>query len=161
MLQGHEKKEELIMIAIANDHAGLPLKAEIIALLNEMGLEYKNFGTDTPDSCHYPVFAARAAHAVASGECEFGILLCGTGLGIGMAANKVHGIRCATCSEPISAALSRRHNNANMLSMGARVIGPEVAKEVARAFLTTAFEGGRHQIRVDMISALENGEEIE
>lgn len=149
------------MIAIANDHAGLALKSEILSLLDQMGLAYKNFGTDTPDSCHYPVFAARAARAVASGECEFGILLCGTGLGIGIAANKIEGIRCATCSEPISAALARRHNNANMLSMGARVIGPEVAREVARAFLTTGFEGGRHQIRVDMISALERGEDIE
>lgn len=149
------------MIAIANDHAGLALKPEIIALLDEMGLEYKNFGTDSPESCNYPVFAARAARAVASGECEAGILLCGTGLGIGIAANKVKGIRCATCSEPISAALSRRHNNANMLAMGARVIGPEVAREVARVFLTTAFEGGRHQKRVDMIGALERGEDIE
>ena len=142
------------MIAIANDHAGLPLKAEIIALLNEMGLEYKNFGTDTPNSCHYPVFAARAAHAVASGECEFGILLCGTGLGIGMAANKVHGIRCATCSEPISAALSRRHNNANMLALGGRTTDPALAIEIVDAWLDTEFEGGRHQRRVDMLDEM-------
>ena len=149
------------MIAIANDHAGLALKPEIKALLDEMGLEYKDFGTDSPESCHYPIYAARAAKAVASGECEFGILLCGTGLGIALAANKVRGIRCVTCSETVSAELSRRHNNANMLAMGARVIGGEVAKAVARAFLTTAFEGGRHQTRVDMIMALERGEEIE
>lgn len=149
------------MIAIANDHAGLPLKAEILSLLDEMGLEYKDFGTNDAASCHYPVFAARAARAVASGECQAGILLCGTGLGIALAANKVPGIRCVTCSETVSAALSRRHNNANMLAMGARVIGGEVAKAVARTFLTTDFEGGRHQLRVDMISALERGEEIE
>jgi len=149
------------MIAIANDHAALELKQEIKKLLDEMGLEYKDFGTYDTHSCHYPIFAARAARAVASGECEFGILMCGTGLGIALAANKVRGIRCVTCSEPVSASLARRHNNANMLSMGARVIGPELAKEIARTFLTTGFEGGRHQLRVDMISALERGEEIE
>ena len=150
------------MIAIANDHSALELKKEIKALLDEMGLEYKDFGTYDTASCHYPVYAARAARAVASGECEYGILLCGTGLGIGLAANKIHGIRCVTCSEPVSAALGRQHNNANMLSMGARIIGPELAKEIARTFLTTAFEsGGRHSRRVDMISALERGEDIE
>lgn len=148
-------------IAIANDHAGLALKPEIKALLEEMNMEYIDFGTDTPESCHYPVYAARAAKAVADGTCQFGILLCGTGLGIALAANKVHGIRCVTCSETVSASLSRRHNNANMLAMGARVIGGEVARAVARTFLTTGFEGGRHQTRVDMIMALERGEEIE
>ena len=149
-------------IAIANDHAGLALKPEIKMLLDEMGIEYTDFGTDTPDSCHYPVYAARAARAVADGTCEFGILLCGTGLGIALAANKIKGIRCVTCSETVSASLSRRHNNANMLAMGARVIGGEVAKAVAHTFLTTEFEGGgRHQIRIDMISALERGESIE
>ena len=150
------------MIAIANDHSALELKKEIKGLLDDMGLEYKDFGTYDTASCHYPIFAARAARAVASGECEYGILLCGTGLGIGLAANKIKGIRCVTCSEPVSAALSRQHNNANMLAMGARIIGPELAKEIARTFLTTAFEsGGRHSLRVDMISALERGEEIE
>ena len=107
------------------------------------------------------LFGARAARAVASGECEFGILLCGTGLGIGLAANKIKGIRCVTCSDPLSAELGRRHNNANMLSMGARIIGPELAKCIARAFLTAQFEGGRHALRVEMLSALERGEEIE
>ena len=109
------------MIAIANDHAGLALKPEIKALLEEMGLEYKDFGTDSPESCHYPIYAARAAKAVASGECEFGILLCGTGLGIALAANKVHGIRCVTCSEPYSARLSRQHNNTNCVAFGALI----------------------------------------
>ena len=107
------------------------------------------------------LFGARAARAVASGECEFGILLCGTGLGIGLAANKIKGIRCVTCSDPLSAELGRRHNNANMLSMGARIIGPELAKCIARAFLTAQFEGGRHALRVEMLNALERGEEIE
>jgi len=149
------------MIALANDHAGVELKKQIKQLLEHMGLEYKDFGTYTAESCAYPIFAARAARAVASGECTRGILICGTGLGIGLAANKVRGIRCVTCSEPVSAALARRHNDANMLAMGARIIGPELAKEIARVFLTTAFEGGRHQERIDMVSALERGEDIE
>ncbi len=149
------------MIAIANDHSALELKKEIKKLLDEMGLEYHDYGSYESASCNYPVFAARAARAVAAGECDYGILLCGTGLGIGLAANKIHGIRCVTCSEPLSASLARRHNNANMLAMGARIIGPELAKEIARVFLTTGFEGGRHQLRVDMISALERGEDIE
>lgn len=150
------------MIAIANDHSALELKKEIKSLLDEMGLEYKDFGTYEPVSCHYPIYAARAARAVASGECEFGILLCGTGLGVALAANKIKGIRCVTCSETVSAGLARQHNNANMLAMGARVIGPELAKAIARTFLTTEFEsGGRHSIRVEMIAALERGESIE
>ena len=149
------------MIAIACDHTAVELKKEIEALLDEMNLPYRDFGTDSTASVDYPVFAERAARAVASGECEKGIVLCGTGLGVSLAANKVRGIRCALCGDCFTAEMSRQHNNANMLAMGARVIGPEVAKEVARTFLTTAFEGGRHQIRVDMISALENGEEIE
>ena len=150
------------MIAIANDHSALDMKKEIIALLEEMHLEYKDFGTYTNESCHYPIFAARAAKAVVSGECEKGILLCGTGIGIGLAANKIKGIRCATCSEPYSAELTRRHNDANMLAMGARVIGPELAKMIARTFLTTEFEaGGRHTERVNMLSALERGEDLE
>ena len=148
------------MIAIANDHSALEMKKEIMSLLDEMGLEYKDFGAYSSESCNYPVFGARAARAVASGECEFGILLCGTGLGIGLAANKIKGIRCVTCSDPLSE-FTRRHNNANMLSMGARIIGPELAKCIARAFLTAQFEGGRHALRVEMLSALERGEEIE
>lgn len=150
------------MIAIANDHSALDMKKEIIALLDEMQIPYKDFGTYTTESCHYPIFAARAAKAVVSGECEKGILLCGTGIGIGLAANKIKGIRCATCSEPYSAELTRRHNNANMLAMGARVIGPELAKLIARTFLTTEFEaGGRHSERVAMLEKLERGEDLE
>ena len=150
------------MIAIAYDHSALDMKKEIIALLDEMQLPYKDFGTYTDESCHYPIFAARAAKAVVSGECEKGILLCGTGIGIGLAANKIKGIRCATCSEPYSAELTRRHNNANMLAMGARVIGPELAKLIARTFLTTEFEaGGRHSERVAMLEKLERGEDLE
>lgn len=150
------------MIAIANDHSALDMKKEILALLDEMHLEYKDFGTYNTESCHYPIFAARAARAVVSGECDRGILICGTGIGIGIAANKVKGIRCATCSEPYSAELTRRHNDANMLAIGARVIGPELAKMIVRTFLTTDFEGGgRHTERVGMLAKLECGESLE
>ena len=106
------------------------------------------------------VFGVRAAKAVAAGECERGIVICGTGIGISLAANKVKGIRCALCSEPYSAELTRRHNDANMLALGARVIGPELAKSIVRTFLTTEFEGGRHERRIAMLAAVENGEEI-
>ena len=149
------------MIAIACDHSALEMKETIKKLLDDMGLAYKDFGTNSEESCHYPSFGARAAKAVASGECERGILICGTGIGMSLAANKVKGIRCVACSEPYSARLSRAHNNANMLAIGARVIGPEMAKMIVGEFLNTAFEGGRHQVRVDMLTALENGEEIE
>lgn len=149
------------MIAIACDHAALELKAEVIRILEERGLDYKDFGTYTADSCHYPIFGARAAHAVASGECDRGILICGTGIGMSLVANKIKGIRCALCSDSYSAKMTRAHNDSNMLAMGARVIGVEVAKEIVAAWLDTPFEGGRHQTRVDMIAALENGESLE
>lgn len=149
------------MIAIACDHAAVGLKKEIMQLLEEMGLSYQDFGTYSEDSCDYPVFGARAAQAVADGACEKGIVICGTGIGISLAANKVKGIRCALCGDPLSAELTRRHNDANMLAMGARIIGPELAKSIVRTFLTTPFEGGRHQRRVDMLTRLENGESLE
>ena len=149
------------MIAIACDHSALDMKKEIESLLEEMGLAYRDFGTCSTDSCDYPIFGVRAARAVASGECERGIVICGTGIGISLAANKVKGIRCALCSEPFSADLPRRHNDANMLALGARVIGPELAKSIVRVFLTTDFEGGRHVRRIAMLTALDNGEEIE
>ena len=149
------------MIAIACDHAALDMKAEVIRILEERGLEYNDFGTYSTDSCHYPIFGARAAQAVASGECEKGILICGTGIGMSLVANKVKGIRCALCSDSYSAKMTRAHNDSNMLAMGARVIGIEVAKEIVAAWLDTPFEGGRHQTRVDMITALENGDCLE
>ena len=145
------------MIAIACDHAGPALKEEIKAMLAEMGYTCKDFGTDTSDSVDYPVYASRAARAVASGECEKGIVICGTGIGISISANKVKGVRCALGSEPLSAKLTRQHNDANMGAIGARVTGPELAKEIVKTFLTTEFEGGRHQRRVDLIAAIENG----
>ena len=149
------------MIAIACDHAAVELKKEIEGLLTELGHEYIDFGTDSSASCDYPVFAARAAKAVADGVCEQGIVICGTGIGISIAANKVHGIRCALCGDPLSAQLTRQHNNANMLAMGARIIGPELAKCIVKAFLETPFEGGRHQRRVDLITKLEQEQVLE
>jgi ribose 5-phosphate isomerase B len=149
------------MIAIANDHTAIEMKKEILGLLDEMHLPYRNFGIDSGTQSDYPVYGARAARAVAAGECELGILICGTGIGIGLAANKVKGIRCATCSDPYSALMARRHNNANMISFGARVIGPELAKMIVRTFLEAEFLGGRHAARVGMITALERGEALE
>ncbi|MBQ4609293.1 MAG: ribose 5-phosphate isomerase B [Clostridia bacterium] len=148
------------MIALGSDHAGLPLKKEIIALLEEMGLAYKDYGTYTTDSCDYAQFAQRAAKAVAAGECDRGILVCGTGIGISMAANKVRGIRCACCSDCYSAKMTRKHNDANMIAMGARVVGVDLGRMIAETFLTTEFEGGRHQRRIDQIMAIENGEDL-
>lgn len=145
------------MIAIASDHVGLSLKREIIALFDEMNLAYRDFGTFRDERTDYPIFGEKAARAVAQGECDRGIVLCGTGVGIGIAANKVPGIRCVTCSDCYSAKLSREHNNTNMLAMGSRVVGTELARMVAQIWLTTPFEGGRHQHRVDMLALLEEG----
>ncbi|MEG2951417.1 MAG: ribose 5-phosphate isomerase B [Clostridia bacterium] len=149
------------MIAIACDHAGIDLKPHIIAVLEELGLPYLDLGTNGHESVDYPVYGARAAKAVASGECERGIVLCGTGVGIGMAAGKVHGIRCVTCTDTYSAKMSRLHNNANMLSLGSRVLGSELAKDIVRIWLTTPFEGDRHARRVGMIDALDRGDALE
>lgn len=148
------------MIALASDHAGLPLKREIMALLDEMGLAYRDYGTQTAESCDYAIFGQRAAQAVASGECDRGIVVCGTGIGISLAANKVHGIRCAVCSDCLSAKMARLHNDANMLALGARVVGVELARMMTQIWLTTDFEGGRHQRRVDQIMAIENGAQL-
>lgn len=149
------------VIALASDHAGLPLKQEIKKLLDEKGLVWKDFGTDSAESCDYPVMAERAARAVASGACKRGILFCGTGVGIGIAANKIRGIRCVTCTEPYSAKLARRHNDANMLALGARVVGVELAEMIVETWLETAFDGGRHQRRVDQINALGEGKSLQ
>ena len=148
-------------IAIGNDHAALELKNHIVDYLIREGHEVVNFGTDAPASTDYPIYGARVAHAVANGECERGVVICGTGIGISISANKVKGIRCALCSEPVSAKLTRQHNDANVLAMGARIIGPAMAEEIVHTFLTTEFEGGRHSRRVDLITKLENGQTIE
>ena len=145
------------MIALACDHGGYDLKAAVIEVFNEFGLEYEDFGTDSRESVDYPIYGERAARAVASGRCELGVVLCGTGLGIGMAANKVKGIRCATCSDCFSARMAREHNNANMIAMGSRVTGSELAKEILRAFLKAEFAGMHHTKRVQMLETLDNG----
>ena len=147
------------MIALGCDHGGFALMQEIKSHLDELGLEYRDFGTYSAESCDYPVFAEAAARAVASGECDRGILVCGTGIGISMAANKIKGIRAALCSDCFSAEMTRRHNDANMLALGARVLGGGLALKIVDTFLTTGFDGGRHQRRIDLITALENAEQ--
>ena len=142
-------------IGIGNDHSALELKAEIIGFLKEKGHEVIDYGTNSTESCDYPVYGEKVARAVVSGEVEQGILICGTGLGISLAANKVRGIRAAVCSEPYTARMARQHNNCNILAFGARVVGTELAKMIVDTWLSTEFEGGRHQRRVDMIMAIE------
>lgn len=143
------------MIAIGSDHGGFELKREVMKYLEELGLEYKDFGTYSPDSCDYPVYALSVANSVAAGECDRGILICGTGVGISIAANKVHGIRAALCSDCYSAEMTRRHNDANILALGARVLGTGLALKIVEVFLATAFEGGRHTRRVELIHEIE------
>ena len=143
-------------IAVACDHGGLELKKALITYLNEHGYEIKDFGTNCADSCDYPDFALPAAEAVASRECSMGILICSTGIGISIAANKVRGIRCAHCHDTYSAKYTRLHNDANMLAVGQQIIGEGLMLEIVDTFLNTGFEGGRHQRRVDKIKAIED-----
>ncbi len=147
-------------LAIGNDHAATDMKFEIIAYLQEKGYEVVNVGTDTHESMNYPVSGYKVAKLVATGEVDGGICICGTGIGISLAANKVKGIRAVACSEPYSARLSRMHNNSNVLCFGARVIGIETAKDIVDAWLGAEFEGGRHQARVDMISEIEEAQSL-
>ena len=142
-------------IAIGNDHVAVELKNHIAKYVESKGHEVINFGTDTTDSCDYPIYGEKVARAVASGECDRGILICGTGIGISLTANKIKGIRAAVCSEPYSARLTRQHNNANIIAFGARVVGQTLAEMIVDEFLNTEYEGGRHQRRIDMITALE------
>ncbi len=146
------------MIAIASDHGGFELKQEIMKHLEAQGLEFKDYGTYTSDSCDYPVYGELAARAVASGECDKGIIICGTGIGISMSANKVKGIRAALCSDCYSAEFTRLHNDANMLALGARTVGSGLALKIVDTFLNTGFEGGRHARRVALISQIEEKE---
>ena len=135
------------MIALGCDHGGYPLMKEVIAYLEKEGIEYKNFGTFSEESCDYPVYAKLAANAVVSGECDKGILICGTGIGISITANKIKGIRCALCHDCFSAKATRLHNDANMLAMGARVVGPGLAIEIVKNFLATDFSNEERHIR--------------
>ena len=139
-------------IALAADHGGFELKKEVMAHLDARGLEYKDFGTYSDASCDYPVYGKAVAKAVASGEYERGIIICGTGIGISIAANKVHGIRAALCGDCFSAEATRQHNDANVLALGARVVGPGLALKIVDTFLDTPFSNGeRHIRRIEMI----------
>lgn len=146
------------MIAIGCDHGGLDIKNAIVKSLQEKGVEYKDFGTYTPDSVDYPEYAYKVAKAVATGECEKGIICCGTGIGVAIVANKVKGVRAATVTNEFCAEMTRRHNNTNVVTMGGRVIDEETAVRLADIFLNTPFDGDRHTKRVDMITAIENGD---
>lgn len=143
------------MIAIGSDHAGYELKQSVIAYLKENGIEYKDFGCYDTNSVDYPTIAETTCQAIVSGECERGILICGTGIGISIAANKVNGIRAACCSDYFSAKYTRLHNDANVLCMGGRVVGAGLATELVDVFLHTDYEGGRHARRVAMIHEIE------
>lgn len=139
------------MIALGCDHGGLDIKNAIIKMLESKGIEYRDLGTYTPDSVDYPVYAKAVCRAITSGGCELGILCCGTGIGMSIAANKVKGIRASVLSDEFSAEMTRRHNNANVLCLGGRVINGEKAVRLAEIFLTTPYEGGRHDKRVAML----------
>lgn len=142
-------------IGIGSDHVGFPLKMHIRSYLEQKGYDLIDYGAENDACSDYPVYGEKVARAIASGECSLGILICGTGIGISIAANKVWGIRAAVCSEPYSAALARRHNDAQIIAFGARVVGPGTAEMIVDNFLKAAFEGDRHQKRVELISAIE------
>ena len=142
-------------IALGSDHGGYALKCDIIKLLEAKGYEYQDFGCYSLESCDYPEFGEAAARAVASGECRYGIVICTTGIGISIAANKVAGIRCAHCADSLEAEMTRRHNDANMMAIGAGFTGKNMAERMVEVFLSTEFEGGRHQRRVDQLNAIQ------
>jgi ribose 5-phosphate isomerase B len=143
-------------VAIGSDHGGLDLKETVISVLKELNISVEDLGTHDRSSCDYPDFAERVAAAVVSGDCQQGILICGTGIGMSIAANKVEGIRAALCNELFSAKMARAHNDANVLCLGARVVGPGVAQEIVRAYFGSEFEGGRHAGRVAKIGRLDS-----
>lgn len=143
-------------ILITGDHAGMTLRNEVADLLNEMGIEFEDAGADCSTSVDYPDYALPAAERVANGEFDRGIFICGTGIGVSIAANKVKGIRCALVSDTFSAKATRQHNDSNVLAMGERVLGTGVAREITKVWLETEFEGGRHQNRIDKFAAYEN-----
>ena len=142
-------------LAIGNDHVAVEMKKEIRAHLEQKGIEVIDVGTDKTDRFDYPISGYKVAKLVAAGEVDGGVLICGTGVGISLAANKVKGIRACVCSEPYSARLSKQHNNSNIIAFGARVIGIETAKDIVDAWVGAEFEGGRHQVRVDMLGEIE------
>lgn len=143
-------------IAMGNDHSAVEMKEAMKAYVESKGYEVIDFGTNSTASCDYPEFGEKVGRAVANGEADYGIAICGTGIGIGIAAGKVKGVRVCTCSEPYSARLSRMHNNTNVLTFGARVIGVEMAKMIVDEWLDNQYEGGRHDRRVAMLGEIEN-----
>jgi len=142
-------------IAIGSDHAGLEMKNEVIAVLKEMGHDYQDFGTDTPQSVDYPDFGEMVSRAVSEGKNDRGILICGTGIGMSMVANKFRHVRAALCNELFSAKMSRLHNDANILVLGGRIVGKDLAKEIVKTWMGTPFEGGRHENRLKKIQLIE------
>lgn len=142
-------------IAIGCDHGGIVLKPAVIDTLTELGAEVEDFGTYDESSVDYPVYGLKVAEAVASGECDAGVLMCGTGIGISISANKVKGIRAAVTTDTFMAEMTKRHNNANIIALGGRVVTPDEAKEIVKAWYTAEYEGGRHQRRLDMIADIE------
>ena len=142
-------------IGIGNDHAAVDMKNQVVEYLEGKGYEVVNFGTDTYESCNYPEYGEKVGRAVAAGDVDLGILICGTGVGISLAANKVKGVRAAVCSDCATARLVKEHNNANIIAFGARIVGMELAKDIVRAYLDAEFLGGRHQTRIDMIHEIE------
>nr|WP_173385047.1 ribose 5-phosphate isomerase B [Brachyspira pilosicoli] len=150
----------MMKIAIGSDHVGLEIKKSIIEYLEELGHEVKDFGAYTDERTNYPIYGKKVADAIVSKEYECGVLICGTGIGISLAANKVKGIRAAVCSEPYSAKLSKQHNNSNIIAFGARVVGVDLAKMIVKEWLEAKFEGGRHTERINLLTKIENGEEI-
>ena len=147
-------------LAIGNDHVAVEMKNEIMAYLESKGVEVVNVGADTPERFNYPVSGYKVAKLVASGEVDGGVLICGTGVGISLAANKVHGIRACVCSEPYTARLAKEHNNANIIAFGARVIGVEMAKMIVDEWMNAKFQGGRHSERVAMIMEIEETQSL-
>ena len=143
------------MIAIASDHGGYDLKERVKKYLEENNIPFQDFGCDSKASCDYPVFGHAAAKAVADGTCEKGIVICTTGIGISIAANKIKGIRCAHCADCLEAEMTRRHNDANMMALGAGITGGNLAKRMVEIFLNTEFEGGRHARRVALLDAIQ------
>ena len=143
-------------IALGSDHGGYELKEYLKTVLERLGHEYVDFGCNSKESCDYPDFGAPAARAVADGTCQRGIVICTTGIGISIVANKIKGVRCAHCADTLEAELTRRHNDANMMAIGAGFTGRTLAERMVEVFLSTEFEGGRHERRVDKITALEN-----
>ena len=148
-------------LAIGNDHSAVEMKKEIKAHLESRGVEVVDMGVHTPESCNYPVLGYKVARLVADGEVDGGVLICGTGVGISLAANKVKGIRACVCSDPYTAKLSKMHNNTNIIAFGARVVGVELAKMIVDEWLNAEFEGGRHQKRVDMLTEIEQTQDLQ